>query len=91
MQQKTPDEFFGSDGHGFHFVSVSIISPAEGDSPALQTDESVVGYCHPVGITTKICNDFLRGSKWRLAVYHPFLRVVGVQQCLIGIRQFFFQ
>ena len=24
MQQKTPDEFFGSDGHGFHFVSVSF-------------------------------------------------------------------
>ena len=90
MQQKTPDEFFRSDGHRFHFVSVSIIPPAEGDFSFLHAQDSVVGNCHPVGITSKICNDFLRGSKWRFTVYHPLLRVAGIQQGFIGVRQFLF-
>ena len=90
MQQKTPDKFFRSDGHRFHFVSVSIIPPTEADFPVLHTQNSVVGNCHSVGITSKICNDFLRRSKWRFAVYHPFLRVAGIQQGLIGVRKFLF-
>ena len=91
MQQKTPDEFFRGDGHDFHFVSIRVIPPSEGDASILHIQNSVVGNRHPVGIASQIRNDFIRRSKRRLAVHDPLPLITGVQYCFVRIRQFLFQ
>lgn len=79
VQQETPDELGGGQGHDLGPLRVRVVLPAEADLSAGQTDEPTVGDGDPVGLASEIIENLLRAAERALGVDDPFDSAQGPQ------------
>src|SRR3979411_1596183 len=71
MQEETAHELVGRQPHEFAFVVVVVVTPAEGDSSAVDGYQAMIGDRHPMRIAAQIVQDLGWATKGRLGVDHP--------------------
>ena len=54
VQEKSPDKLPSAEGEFFFLIVVAAVPIPEADLAIIDSDDPVVGYCHPVGIPTEI-------------------------------------
>ena len=75
MQQESPDELFGRDGHFAFLVAVSIVPPTECDVIAVKRNQSMIGDGHPMRVAPEVAENLFGTTKGRLGVDDPFVPV----------------
>lgn len=63
MQEKAADELFSAEGEFFFLIVVAAVPIPEADLAIIDSDDPVVGYCHPVSIPTEIFEHLFRSTK----------------------------
>jgi len=75
MKKEPSYELIGLDGHGFLFITICIVPPAERDTAILDFKNTIVTDSDPVGISAQILKDTLGSIERRLAIDNPFFMV----------------
>ena len=68
-------ELLGRNGHRTLHVSVSVISPTEGDVVVVECDQSMIGDGDAMGITAEVTQHLLGTVEGRFGVDDPFMPV----------------
>lgn len=71
LEQESPNEFGGTDGHELLLVIVGGVSPAQRDLAVAEVDRAPVGNRHPMGIPGKVADRMIRTQR-RLGINDPF-------------------
>ena len=79
MLQKTPDELFGTDSHGFRLSSIGTLI-SKGNLVIFDRDDSAVGDSDTVNVASEIIEDLAGALDGWLAVNDPFLLPYGFRQ-----------
>ena len=72
MEQKSPDELVGREGHGFLLIVVAIVSPLEFHLAVFDIDDPMVGNGDPVRVAADIVHHLLGSGEGWLGVDDPF-------------------
>jgi hypothetical protein len=75
MKEEPSDELTGLERHGFLFILIGIVSPAEEYITVLNLEDTIIADSDPVGISAEIFEDALGAVERRLAVDNPFLMI----------------
>ena len=75
VQQESPDELFGRDGHFTFLVAVRIIPPTECDLIPVERNESMIRDGHTMGVASEIAENLFGTAKGRLGINDPFMPV----------------
>jgi len=75
VQQESPDELLGREGHFAFLVAMSIVPPTKSDVIAVKRNQSVIGDGHTMGVTAKVTENLFRTTKGRLGIDYPFVPV----------------
>src|SRR4051794_18303101 len=86
VQQETPNELIGRQGHHLALVVMPVIAPTEADLIARHVDQPAVRDGDAVRIATEIGQDRRRAGKGALGVDHPlrtpqFTEAAGEDRC----------
>src|SRR3954469_22588607 len=86
MQQETPNELIGRQGHHLALVVMPVIAPAKADLIARHVDQPAVRDGDAVRIATEIGQDRRRAGKGALGIDHPlrapqFAEAAGEDRC----------
>jgi len=84
MQQKATQELWCLDGHHSLVISVSIISPAEGNLIVGEGDEAVVGDGDAVNVAGEIAQDMMGAAEGWFGIDDPWLTEQGAQESAEG-------
>ena len=87
VQQETADELVRIERHEAvaRVAFASIILPLEGDTPAVEGDETGVANGDAVGVAGEISEDGLGSAERTLSVDHPFDTAERLEERLEGI------
>src|SRR3954451_15338973 len=80
MQQETPDEFVGGQGHHLDLIAIAIVLPLEADLMVLDIQQAVVGNGDAVSVASYVIEDLLGSGDRRLGVHDPLTAVQSVQE-----------
>lgn len=80
VEEESPDELEGGQGHGSGVVSMFGVSVLEGDLISFETDDPAVGDGAAVGVSAEVSDDVLGTSEWGLAVDVPVDPVEAVEE-----------
>jgi hypothetical protein len=72
VEQESPDELPGRDGHNFLLVIVSIVPPPEADLAAFDIHDPMVGNSDTVRVAPDVIHHLLGSREGRLGVDDPF-------------------
>ena len=75
MNQKTTNEFIRGQTHLFLFVVIPVVTPLERHHTIFQTDNTLIGNGHAVGVVSEIFHNVSSIFEWWFAVDHPFFLV----------------
>jgi hypothetical protein len=50
---------------------MAVVLPGERHISIAEVKQSVVGDCHPMGVSAQVLQDLLGSTKWWLGVHHP--------------------
>jgi hypothetical protein len=75
VDEESPQELVGGDGHDLVLAAVSVVLPAEGDSSLAEGYESVVGDRDAVGVASQIVKYMLGSPEGWLGIDDPVLGV----------------
>jgi hypothetical protein len=86
MQQETPNELIGRQGHHLALVVMPVIAPTEADLLARHVDQPAIRDGDAVRIATEIGQDRRGTGKGALGINHPlgasqFAEAVGEDRC----------
>jgi len=73
MEQESPEELVGGDGHQPLLVLVRIILPAEGDFAVGKVYDPVIGNGDAMRVAGQIMENVFRAAEWPFCVHHPIL------------------
>jgi hypothetical protein len=73
MQQKTPQELVGADGHPFLFITPGVVFPPKRDLAVLKRDQAVVGDGHSMRIPGEVVQDVLGSAEGSFHIDDPIL------------------
>ena len=79
MLQKTPDELFGADGHGFYLSTAGILIP-KGHLTVVGRKDSAVCDGDTVNVAGEIIENYASALDGRFTVNDPFLLPYGFRQ-----------
>ena len=72
MEEESPDELLGREGHDFLLIVIAVVPPVELDLPVLDIQQSMVGNRDPVGVAAQVVHHLLRSGEGRFGVDDPF-------------------
>lgn len=75
MEEEPSNELIRLESHGFLFISIGVVPPAEGDITILDFEDTIIADSDPVGISAEIFEDTLGTIEGRLAIDNPFFMV----------------
>ena len=84
MQQEAGQELFRCDRHHSLAISVSIISPAEGDLVVGEGDQAMVGDSDAMSVAGEIAEDMMRAPERGFGIDDPVLTEQGAQESAEG-------
>lgn len=86
MQQEAPQEFVDRQRHQSFLVAVSGIAPAEGGFAVFESNESVVGNRHAMGVGAEVAKRVFGTAEGALGVYDPVVAKQYPQPGAKGVR-----
>jgi len=75
VQEESPDELLGREGHFAFLVAMSIVPPTKSDVIAVKRNQSVIGDGHTMGVTAEVTENLFRTTQGRLGIDYPFVLV----------------
>ena len=81
VQQESPDELRGGQGHDLNPVMVASIPILKADRSIVDRQDSVIADGHAMGVAAEIFQRSLRSVERRFGVEAPCLAVEFVQHC----------
>ena len=82
MQQKSPQELPGRNGHRLLRLPTGVVFPAKCDLSVLKRNQPLVGNRHAVRVVRQILEHHVGSAERLLGVDHPVLADSHVQQML---------
>jgi hypothetical protein len=80
VEEESPEEFHGIEGHGALLVALSVVLPGEADVAVLEGEEALVGDRDPVGVTGEIFENLMRTPKGWFGIDNPVPLPKGSQK-----------
>src|ERR1051326_86979 len=71
MQQESPNELVGRQGHFFGLALVTIVLPLKADLTVFDVEQTVIGDCDAMSVTAHIVEHLLRSGERTLGIYYP--------------------
>ena len=75
VQEESPDELLGREGHFAFLVAMSIVPPTKSDVIAVKRNQSVIGDGHTMGVAPEVAENLFRTTKGRLGINDPLVLV----------------
>jgi len=75
VQEESPDELFGREGHFAFLVAVSIVPPPECNVITVKRNQSMIGDGHTMGVAPEVAENLFRTTQGRLGIDYPFVLV----------------
>ena len=75
VQQESPDELLGREGHFAFLVAMSIVPPTECDLIAVEGNQSKIGDGHAMGVAPEVTENLFRTTEGRLGIDDPVVSV----------------
>jgi hypothetical protein len=85
VEEKAANELVRLQSHELDGIIVLAIPVLERDPAAFQGYQPVVGYGHPVGVSSQVVDNLLSAVEGGLAVHHPFLLIEAAQEGVKGM------
>src|SRR5262250_3804595 len=79
VQEESPDEFVGREGHGFLLIVVAIVPPTEFHLTVFDVDDPMVGNGYPMGVAANVIHHLLWSGEGRLGVDDPLEVPHGIE------------
>ena len=80
VQEESPQEFVGGEGHLLLLVPMGIVFPAERDLAVLEGEQAMVGDGDAMGVTGQVVEDVFGSAEGWLGINDPVLSKQGTEQ-----------
>jgi hypothetical protein len=84
MKEEPSYELIGLESHGFLFIAIGIVPPAEGYIAVLELEDTVIADRYSMSVSAQILEDTLGAIERWLAIDNPFLMVKLASERLKG-------
>jgi hypothetical protein len=84
MQQETSQELLRGERHLLFLIAVGVIVPAEGNLVVLESQETLVGDGHPMGVASEIAQHMLGTTEGWLGSRHSSARRMAVEYSVMS-------
>ena len=73
MQEESPQELLGSDGHQSRLPFLRVVLPSKRDIAISEVHDAVIRNSNAMRVASQILKDMLGPSEWRFGVDNPVL------------------
>lgn len=86
MQKESSDELEYIQSHDLFLLTVSVVTPEEGDPAVVDLEDTVITDGYPVSIPSQVLQDTTGPVEGRLAIYHPLRMIEPPSEYPKGMR-----